>query len=127
MKTLTVRQVPDGTHELLRIQAARHGRSMEEEVRRIIDEAVRRDTSIAAGPRAVGEEATSHALGEEVKDWRGKSPAKKRSPAEQAAAVERLQAFVRNLWGGELPGDIVDSFLEEKRAETARENAKEGF
>jgi len=37
MKTLTIRQVPDDVHEALRIKAAEAGRSMEEEVRRLIE------------------------------------------------------------------------------------------
>jgi hypothetical protein len=102
---------------------------MEEEVRRIIEEAVGGDSPDFVEPRALREDARSDGLMmEEAKDWRGKRSAKKkRSAPEQEAAIERLQAFVRNLWGGELPGDIVDSFLKEKREETARENAKEGF
>ncbi len=40
MATLTIRNLPDATHQALRERAARHGRSMEEEVRQIIDAAV---------------------------------------------------------------------------------------
>lgn len=39
MATLTIRRVDEVVREKLRLRAARHGRSMEEEVRRILDEA----------------------------------------------------------------------------------------
>ncbi|MEM9170786.1 MAG: plasmid stability protein [Pseudomonadota bacterium] len=42
MKTLTIRQVPDNVHEALRVAAAEAGRSMEEQVRILLAEAVRR-------------------------------------------------------------------------------------
>ena len=41
MSSLTIRNLDDTTKQRLRIQAARHGVSMEEEVRRILKEAVR--------------------------------------------------------------------------------------
>jgi plasmid stability protein len=40
MGSLNVRNLSDETHKALRIQAARHGRSMEAEVRAILDGAV---------------------------------------------------------------------------------------
>lgn len=40
MSTLTVRQVSDETHARLRLRAAEHGRSVEAEVRAILDAAV---------------------------------------------------------------------------------------
>ncbi len=40
MAVLTVRNVPDEVHRALRVQAARHGRSTEAEVRAIIAAAV---------------------------------------------------------------------------------------
>lgn len=40
MAVLTVRNLPDAVHRALRIQAARHGRSTEAEVREIIAAAV---------------------------------------------------------------------------------------
>ncbi|HBX80558.1 MAG TPA: toxin-antitoxin system antitoxin subunit [Propionibacteriaceae bacterium] len=42
MATLTIRQVDDRTHALLRGLAATHGRSVEAEVRAILDAAVNR-------------------------------------------------------------------------------------
>ncbi len=41
MGSLNVRNLSDDTHKALRIQAARHGRSMEAEVRAILDEALK--------------------------------------------------------------------------------------
>lgn len=38
MATLTVRGLDERTHAALRVRAARHGRSMESEVRAILDE-----------------------------------------------------------------------------------------
>lgn len=40
MGSLNVRNLSDETHKALRIQAARHGRSMEAEVRAILDDAL---------------------------------------------------------------------------------------
>ena len=40
MGSLNIRNLADETHKALRIRAARHGRSMEAEVRAILDEAV---------------------------------------------------------------------------------------
>ena len=42
MATLTIRNVDPQVHALLRQRAARHGRSMEAEVRALLDETVRR-------------------------------------------------------------------------------------
>lgn len=41
MPSLTIRNLDDATKQRLRIQAARHGVSMEEEARRILKEALR--------------------------------------------------------------------------------------
>lgn len=40
MAMLTVRNIPDETHRALRVRAARHGRSMEAEVREILESVV---------------------------------------------------------------------------------------
>jgi plasmid stability protein len=40
MATLTIRGLDDGTKSRLRVSAARHGRSMEAEVRSILEEAL---------------------------------------------------------------------------------------
>lgn len=41
MSSLTIRNVDDATKQRLRLRAARHGVSMEEEVRRLLKEALR--------------------------------------------------------------------------------------
>ena len=41
MAVLTVRNLPDEVHRALRVQAARHGRSTEAEVRDILEKAVK--------------------------------------------------------------------------------------
>jgi antitoxin FitA len=41
MPNLTVRNLPEETHRALRVRAARHGRSTEAEVRKILEETVR--------------------------------------------------------------------------------------
>jgi plasmid stability protein len=51
MPTLTVRNVPDETKSRLRIRAAEHGRSMEAELRVIIDDAL----NVPAAPEDLGE------------------------------------------------------------------------
>ena len=40
MASLNIRNLPDDTHQALRIQAAHHGRSMEAEVRAILHDAL---------------------------------------------------------------------------------------
>ncbi len=50
MTSLTIRNLDDATKQRLRIQAARHGVSMEEEVRRILKEAL----GPAAAPSGLG-------------------------------------------------------------------------
>ena len=55
MATLTVRQFPEDQHEALRIRAARNGRSMEEEVRRILEDELRLETPNLEGLRALRE------------------------------------------------------------------------
>ncbi|WP_295701322.1 toxin-antitoxin system antitoxin subunit [Lapillicoccus sp.] len=47
MATLTIRQLDDTIHSRLRLRAAEHGRSVEAEVRAILDAAVNRpDTNV---------------------------------------------------------------------------------
>ena len=55
MASLTIRNIDDATKERLRVRAARHGRSMEEEVRTILKEASTADMpprNLAASIRA---------------------------------------------------------------------------
>ena len=48
MATLTIRNLPDEVRELLRVQAARHSRSMEAEARELITVAVTRQRQTGA-------------------------------------------------------------------------------
>jgi plasmid stability protein len=49
MGSLSVRNLSDATHKALRIRAAQHGRSMEAEIRAILDEAVSLREKIGLG------------------------------------------------------------------------------
>lgn len=49
MGSLNVRNLSDATHRALRLQAARHGRSMEAEVRAILDEALKQSAKPGLG------------------------------------------------------------------------------
>lgn len=49
MRSLAVRNLSDETHKALRIRAAQHGRSMEAEVRTILDDAVSPQEKIGLG------------------------------------------------------------------------------
>lgn len=49
MAMLTVRNLPDDVHSALRMQAARHGRSAEAEVREILATAVKPETRVRMG------------------------------------------------------------------------------
>ncbi len=59
MAMLTVRNLPDEVHRALRVQAARHGRSTEAEVREILAKAVQPEARIRMGEAlaALGREA----------------------------------------------------------------------
>ena len=55
MATLTIRQLDDELKTALRVQAARHGRSMEEEVRAILRQALTQpQPATGLGQRLVG-------------------------------------------------------------------------
>lgn len=49
----------------------------------------------------------------------------RRTRVEQEAALRELQEHVKNLYGGKLPGNVVDEFLKEKREEAKREWLKD--
>ena len=49
MAVLTVRNVPDEVHRALRLRAAQHGRSMEAEVREILESAVKPKQRVKLG------------------------------------------------------------------------------
>lgn len=79
MTILTVRNVPDEVHRVLRMLAARHGRSTEAEVRAILadavkpDERVRMGDALAAIGRKIGLTNEDPEVFEHVRD---KTPAK---------------------------------------------------
>jgi len=92
MANLTIRNVPDDVHKGLRLRAAENGRSVEEEVRRILAEHV--------GP---------------VREYRNP-----KTPEEIDEAVKRAQELFAPMAGTY----SVDQYLEEKRAEARREQAR---
>lgn len=49
MRSVTVRNVPDEVHRAIRVRAARHGRSIEAEMRDILESAVRPQGRIKLG------------------------------------------------------------------------------
>lgn len=49
MPMLTVRNIPDEVHRALRVRAAQHGRSMEAEVREILESAVSPEGRVRLG------------------------------------------------------------------------------
>ena len=51
MATLTVRDLPDDIRTQLRIRAAQNGRSMEAEVRRVLEQAVRQEPTLPVADR----------------------------------------------------------------------------
>ncbi len=62
MAALTIRNIDDSIKIGLRVRAAQHGRSMEEEARRILAQAVR-DTDTATTERALGSRLHEHFAG----------------------------------------------------------------
>jgi antitoxin FitA len=58
MASLNVRNLSEATHKALRIRAAQHGRSMEAEIRAILDDAVnpRRKIGLGSMLAAIGED-----------------------------------------------------------------------
>jgi antitoxin FitA len=91
MPTLTVRNLPDDVHAALRVRAAKAGRSMEEEARQLIAEAV----------------AEQKPTPEDIR-------------LDVAARVARAQAKVRDMFGGHLPTGVVDEFISERRRAAER-------
>ncbi len=59
MTTLTIRNLDEHTKEQLRIQAARHGRSMEEEARTILLAALEAQ-QLPAGSKGLGSRIQAH-------------------------------------------------------------------
>jgi plasmid stability protein len=95
MKTITIRNVPDEDYRALRVRAAQNGRSMEAELRVLIEQA--RAANPAPAPRA------------------------RKSRAEIAAAIAELKRYTASL--GPVPAgwSAVDELIAERRAEAKRE------
>ena len=49
MPAVTVRNLPEETHRALKVRAARHGRSTEGEIRKILEDAVRPEARVKIG------------------------------------------------------------------------------
>ena len=60
MATLTIRNLDDHVRQELRLRAARHGRSMEEEVRAILRETIRNEPGAEAETPGVGTRIHQH-------------------------------------------------------------------
>lgn len=79
MAVLTVRNLPDEVHRALRLRAARHGRSMEAEVREILAAAARPASRVRMGDALAG---IGRALGLGDEDVAAIESARDRAPAE---------------------------------------------
>jgi plasmid stability protein len=76
MAQIVVRNIEESVKTRLKRRAARHGRSMEEEVRTILREAVKRDERTAPAEglgTAIANEFAGIGLDEEIPEWRGYS------------------------------------------------------
>ncbi|MFM7344789.1 MAG: FitA-like ribbon-helix-helix domain-containing protein [Tagaea sp.] len=98
MKTITIRNVPEEDYRALRVRAAQNGRSMEAELRVLIEQARANNAPPAARPRLRG--------------------------AALAEAIARVRADFASL--GPMPAgwSAVDELIAERRAEAAREAAE---
>jgi plasmid stability protein len=54
MSSITVRNVPDEVHRAIRVRAARHGRSAEAEIRKILESAVKPEGRVKLGSLLAG-------------------------------------------------------------------------
>ena len=98
MAALTIRNIPDEDMAALRVRAAEHGRSMEAEVRALLRQAAPVPPRLPP-PR--------------LQDLPPVSP-------EVEARVAKVQAMVREAFGGVMPTGRVDAFLAERRAAAER-------
>ncbi len=98
MGTLTIRNIPDDELAAFRVEAAKHGRSMEAEARQLIRQ------SLPQAPKVV-----------RLSDM-NLPPV----DADIRARVESVQAQVRAMFGGEMPKGRVDAFLAKRRAAAER-------
>jgi len=98
MATLTIRNLPEATHKALRLRAAENGRSMEEEVRRILAE---------------------HA----PQNFEYRNP---KTPEEIAVAVKRLQNRFAHLRGTYSVDQFIAEKREEAARESAEDEERYG-
>lgn len=74
MRSVTIRNVPDEVHRAIRVRAARHGRSIEAELREILESAVKPQGRITLGSllaevgRKVGLTDAEFAIVQSVRD-----------------------------------------------------------
>lgn len=79
MAMLTIRNLPDDVHRALRVQAARHGRSTEAEVREILTVAVKPESRVRLGDALA---ALGRRIGLTREDVELLQPARDKTPAE---------------------------------------------
>ncbi len=94
MAAVTVRDLADDTVRRLRVHAAENGNSMEAELRHLLIAFSEQRVEVLPAPRQSADE---------------------RREADMEARIERVQAKVRRMFGGELPKGRVDAFLAERR------------
>ena len=82
MGILTVRNLPDDVHRALRVRAAQHGRSTEDEVREILAAAVRPEARLRLGD-ALAELGSGSGLTND--DWDAVEHARDKTPAKPPA------------------------------------------
>ena len=99
MAAVTVRDLADDTVRRLRVHAAEKGHSMEAELRHLLVAFAENRVEVLATPRISTEEQRE---------------------AEMEARIERVQAKVRRMFGGELPKGRVDAFLAERHTAAER-------
>ncbi len=66
MPSVTIRNVPDEVHRAIRVRAARHGRSIEAEMRAILEAAVRPQNRVRLGSMLASE---GHKVGLSEQDF----------------------------------------------------------
>ncbi|WP_240097454.1 FitA-like ribbon-helix-helix domain-containing protein [Thermomonas flagellata] len=79
MRSVTIRNLPEEVHRAIRARAMRHGRSVEAELREILEAAVRPRRRVELGSRlaAAGRKAgVSEAEVTALRSMRGNSPAR---------------------------------------------------
>lgn len=126
MPTLTIRNVPHGVHQALRLRAAMHGRSVEAEVRALLAAAVadRTQGGVAEGrrefevdlPSAIGAWGKSEPGRSEVDRFIAQRRVEAAFEGEEITADECARLNERiDAW--EIDADWIDRFLVQRRGE----------